>query len=88
MLKWQKQGPAYTAPVQLSEGVSASAVVLGPASNPKALALVVAGADGQASIPFAEATDRLSMADLIQIYCMQERCFGNHGFRPPEGLGA
>jgi len=89
MLKWHKQGPAFTAPVQLQDGDQASVVVLGAASNPKALALVLPCPDGKpVSESFPEAAARLSPFDLIQVYCMQERCFGTHGFHPPERLGA
>ena len=89
MLKWHKQGPAYTAPAHLQDGSQANVVLLGPASNPKALALVLPGPDGKpVSEAFPEAGARLKPADLIQVYCMQERCFGTHGFHLPEGLGA
>ena len=89
MLKWHKQGPAYTAPVTLLSGVQASVVVLGPSSNPKALALVRPGDDGKpVSEAFPDAAALLSPGDLIRVYCMQERCFGTHGFHPPAGFGA
>jgi hypothetical protein len=89
MLKWHKQGPAFTAPVQLPDGTPASVVLLGAAANPRALALVVPGPDGKpVSEYFPDAASRLTPYDLIQIYCMQERCFGTHGFHPPEGGGA
>ena len=84
MLTWKKLGPAYMAGVVLEGGESASLVVLGEFGNPKGAALVRRDAAGtEVSLHFPEAAGLLRPADLIEVYCMQERAFGQRGFPPP-----
>lgn len=84
MLTWKKQGPAYTANLVLEGGLQASLVIVAGASNPNGAVLVIKEPSGESTtLSFPEATAKLRPGDIIELYCMQERAFGERAFPHP-----
>ena len=84
MLSWKQQGPAFIAAVVLDGGETATVAVLADAANVAGIALIRKGEDGApVTQQLPDAMPLLRPADLVEIYCMQERAFGNRGLPKP-----
>lgn len=71
----------------LSDGVRGNVVLVGEPQNEKGAVLMTAGPDGSRQVVLlASVIGRLHPQDVVDILCMQERCFGKRGLLPPEDL--
>lgn len=88
MIAWTKRGPALVGALTLGDGRPAVAALVAGRDNPRGASLVVAPPEGGAPAPVAlsEGLAMVRPADLIEVLCMQERCFGLSGLPLPEGV--
>ena len=79
MIAWTKRGNAVVGAVALEDGRKGSAVIVGPRTNPKGVALVVpkGSANEMESMVLADGVAFLSPDQVFDIICMQERLHGS-----------
>lgn len=88
MIAWKKQANALVGPLQLTNGQRATVVLVGGRENPRGAAIVMATeADGKpAPHPLMDHLDLVPLTGLVEILCMQERAYGEHGLSRPAEL--
>lgn len=88
MVVWRRQDKAITGRLELAGGSPANVVVVADRTTPRSAALLIPqpGEAKPKSMLLDDALDLLDPADLVQILCMQERCFGTLGLAMPEEL--
>ncbi|MBN2311300.1 MAG: hypothetical protein JXR94_20150 [Candidatus Hydrogenedentes bacterium] len=86
MIAWQKQETAYVGKVQLADGHWCKVVLVGARTNPQGAMVVVAGKGGEAvkPRPFADCVAAFTPDTVMEVYCTQERAFGDRGLEPPD----
>lgn len=87
MIIWKQQGAAVVGEVTLTDGRRASVVVVGATQNEKGAALILPPATPDAAaetLLFPAANSLLAPWHLLEVICMQERCFGTFGLPHPE----
>jgi hypothetical protein len=85
-MNWNLQGSAVVGSLDLSDGRTATVVLVGARSNPKGAALVVSseGEDASvATVPVSDCLHLLSAKQVVDVFAMQERVFGNNGLNSP-----
>lgn len=85
-MNWKKQGPAVVGTLNLSDGRKATVVLVGARSNHNGAALVIAsggGSDSVSTVPVSECLPLLSAQQVVDVFMMQERVFGNSGLNSP-----
>lgn len=88
-MNWKRQGVAVVTGVELADGRHGNVVLVGPRSNPKGAAVVLAGerTDAVETLSIEHAAPLLPPRAVVDILCMQERVFGGTAvLGPPEGL--
>lgn len=88
MIEWKKQGEAVVGSIESVDGLKGSAVIVGGRDNARGAVLVLPPSEGAEpeSATIADASDRLSPDQIIDIACMQERLHGASGMDPPPSL--
>lgn len=90
MIAWNQQGLAWTGQVALTDGRRGTVVVVDGVSNPNGAALVLPseGEAGPQHMPIQDAAAYIPPWIRLEVTCMQERAFGNHGLPGPDSGGA
>lgn len=85
-MNWKQQGSAVVGALDLADGRQATVVLVGARSNPKGAALVTTSGGDAACVsttPVGECLHLLSAKQVIDVFAMQERVFGNSGLNSP-----
>lgn len=85
MITWKQQRAAVVGALELADGRRASVALVGPRINPKGAAIIVKAAESGSvdTVPLADAIQILSLEQIVDIICMQERIYGDSGLASP-----
>ena len=72
MVTWKRQGSAVIGVLKLLDGRNANAVIVGPASNPKGVSILIPKGEGADTAPLSEMLDAFRPEHIIDVLCMQE----------------
>jgi hypothetical protein len=88
-VSWKRKGAAVVGALRLTDGRTASAVLVGPRQNANGAVLVISGKAGPPeTVPLANCLGVLEPDQVLEILCMQERIFGDRGLPVPDELPA
>ena len=70
--------------MSLLDGRVGNVVLVGPRSNPKGAVVVLPGGNSGSmeTLPFADVTDGLHPATIVEVLAAQERAFGTSRLQP------
>jgi hypothetical protein len=88
LILWRKQGAAVVGDLSFLDGRKGNVVLVGGPQNPRGAALVLSAPEGEKPqmVMLSAGGALLHSRQIIDILCMQERCFGAHGLPLPEDL--
>ncbi len=86
LVRWRRQDRAVTGRFTLASGGKANVVLVAGREAERSAVLVIPqpGGGQPKTLLLSEAHDQIAPADLVEILCMQERCFGSLGLPVPE----